>query len=406
MIIEDKIVNLIFERKPFTAIEITTELFPNDNSQYENVIRKIKNNISDFSEFYDAEDIEISITNSNTKKKENYIQTIYYPWEYNFKKYNKDFIFNPDFITTGTETSTTSSSNYDDDEYDELEDNKQEKPKPKVQTKKTPNVKTYFIEPTKPIEKPNVFKDEHVFQNAIEPIKFEIQNVTITPVKTEILNFSESVDKSIDTAIQTQNILLEEQHTKIIDTSIQKQTISIEEEHPKISDTTNIVISYYEEITKPSDQCTYAIKTENAEQSVQPIDTVSTTIEYKTEESKTISITESFMEQRTRYNTESKPIDKPTEKKLLANYLVERAPYKKDIVMIRSQALKLGLGCSFSMTILNKKIILSSSKNGVIHSDKRGLKINKSFLDLAGLPDEINIKAYSDKTIVYMEKEQ
>lgn len=93
------------------------------------------------------------------------------------------------------------------------------------------------------------------------------------------------------------------------------------------------------------------------------------------------------------------------EPKLITSLDIQRASYKKDIYIKRSIVLSLNLDTGFSIVVEKEKLVLiHSEKQCVIQANERGLTINKSFLDLALLPDDINIDVYNNKTMVLQSK--
>ena len=197
--IEQEIINRVFARKPFTALEITTSLFPKKQSEYSKISSMLKASYFEISEYYD--NIEIDVTIHDDKKHKTVSQTLYYPWEYNPRNYKKEFEFNEKHLSENNFVFVTNDKIK---EY-ELED------------------ETIDIKPVEIIK--------HV-----EPKLVKSQPIKPKPVN-EIFTFHEKISNIQDTVV-IQNTFSEIQYAPKVSEDIVINNKQIEiESAPKIEDT-------------------------------------------------------------------------------------------------------------------------------------------------------------------------
>ena len=95
--IEKIIIEQILQRLPFTPIELIIE-YGIEHSKYQSIVTGIKSKYPEFSKFYEHSKISVTIDDTNLNKTMQCMQDIYYPWEYNVKRYSSHFCFDTQYL--------------------------------------------------------------------------------------------------------------------------------------------------------------------------------------------------------------------------------------------------------------------------------------------------------------------
>jgi hypothetical protein len=301
--IENEITERVFARKPFTAIEIASKLYPNNQSEYSKILDVLKTCYLEILDYYDSMEIDVKIKDGNSKK--TVTQVLYYPWEYNPKSYKHEFDFHEKYI---------------------IDNN------------------------TPPLLKPKIAIDNEL----LKPDSYKLTAVPeIQTLPTKLL--SDSFGKPDDSnVIIIKNVFSDDTPKPSSNLVIKDQIVKVEKPEP---------------ITEQPLIENKVVKTE----AVKPF---------------------SWRVQSTNVSTASSVNN-------IAELKIKQTDYKKEIIILRSQTVQYGINdLRYSMSFSNKRIILKVQENGPLHSDERGLKINKSFLDLVGLSDIVNVTIFSDKSLM------